>query len=103
MCFYHRTPERVTSIFGIGKGSHGVGSVLSDCTPYVAAIREVERGNWERPHRDLPPGDVETVLLPLGGQNIRVQVVLHTSPVTREHLLKHGHVTHGRAPVLQRA
>jgi hypothetical protein len=34
-------------ISGIGKGSDGVGSVRSDCTPYRAAIREAERVQWE--------------------------------------------------------
>jgi hypothetical protein len=30
-----------------GKGSDGVGSVLSNCTPHRAVIREAERGDWE--------------------------------------------------------
>ena len=34
-------------ISGIGKGSDGVGSVLSDCIPYRAVNREAERGDWE--------------------------------------------------------
>ena len=36
-------------ISGIGKGSDGVGSVLSDCTPYRAVIREAVCVKRERP------------------------------------------------------